>query len=108
MKANNEDLSFVYRCNVCGVTEKHDSGVLCSAPQHCGVRMMFQYVEILSDEERRVRYLAEPGKCPYCESDDIEGEPSASRTHLPIVCKACGRRWTDINGLVDVEFHEHP
>lgn len=48
--------------------------------------------------------------CPYCKSLDINEaggfKTQDSVTYQPIKCNECGKRWTDIRGLVSYEEME--
>lgn len=58
-------------------------------------------------EFKKEEYLKNRGsKCPYCGSDQIEGESvdisSGSASQL-VNCLECNSNWVDIYKLVDVE-----
>lgn len=47
-------------------------------------------------------YLANPGACPQCDSDDIEGgfvEVESRQAWQHVHCHQCGARWTDVFNL---------
>lgn len=55
-------------------------------------------------------YLAKPGNCPFCDSDQIEGigswEMEGESVSNPIGCNACEKEWWDIFRLVGFEPRE--
>ncbi len=59
--------------------------------------------------EQKQYYLEHRGvRCPFCHSQDIEGASvkiDAGSASQDITClnKSCGRYWTDIYRLVDIE-----
>lgn len=66
--------------------------------------------------EQAQKYLNGLGvKCPYCGSEDIQGdsfEVDAGRLYQPVSCLSCGQRWHDGYSLDSVaddsgegEFH---
>ena len=58
-------------------------------------------------EEQRAMYLANNGvKCPYCNSDKIEGhqvDVSYGSVYQEITCQDCGEDWTDEYKLNNVQ-----
>ena len=58
-------------------------------------------------EQKKHKYVVHGGvKCLLCGSDDIEGssfETDGGIARQRIACHACGARWRDVYGLVDVE-----
>ena len=62
---------------------------------------------MLSDEQK-CAYLNEGGsRCPFCNSDQIEGagsfEYESGSIWQYVRCLACDREWTDVYTLTDVE-----
>lgn len=58
------------------------------------------------NEDRIKQYLNTGGiKCPYCEGEDLKGEPFTSDTELvyqKIRCRVCNKAWLDIYTLTNV------
>ena len=57
-------------------------------------------------EEQRKYYLEHSGlRCPFCHSDNIESGPLEcdQDPYSDIKCNACGKEWTDLYKLVDIE-----
>ncbi len=52
----------------------------------------------------KAKYLRNPCRCPYCNSDDVcpTGVDVESLTQL-VVCPDCQHQWIEIYRLVDVE-----
>ena len=63
---------------------------------------------MLTDEQKQ-HYIARRGtRCPFCQCEDIEGssvEIDAGSASQDITClnDKCGKSWTDIYQLIDVE-----
>jgi transcription elongation factor Elf1 len=54
-------------------------------------------------------YIADPNKCPFCQSNEInaDGIDQEART-CQVECSTCGRSWTEhltitINGIEEIE-----
>jgi len=64
----------------------------------------------LSDEQKQ-KYLSNRGvRCPYCGSEDIQGqsvEINEGEAAQEVNCNACDGHWYDIYALVRVENVEH-
>ena len=61
----------------------------------------------LTAEQKR-RYLEEGGaRCPFCDSDDIEGtgehETDGTWHSAEVRCNSCQRTWEDLYTLTDVD-----
>lgn len=59
-------------------------------------------------EARKKVYLKRHGnRCPYCSSEDLKalGQPKADDNHVTIdvQCFSCGKIWTDIYTLSDID-----
>jgi C4-type Zn-finger protein len=53
------------------------------------------------------QYLKDSGKCPYCNSEQLEGnghDYEGDGVIQVILCQDCGNRWEDVFRLYDVEF----
>lgn len=52
------------------------------------------------------QYVQHQGtKCPYCDSQDLEGgcmEGDGNAVYLPVTCLECGKTWSDIYTLTDI------
>lgn len=61
-------------------------------------------------EEQKKRYLEIGGvRCLFCNSRDIEAQPfqaEAGDVWTKVTCNACGKKWTDVYRLVDVEVYD--
>ena len=56
------------------------------------------------DEKQKADYLKNPNHCSYCNSDKIVGlEFKTESFTQTIECPDCGKEWTDIYTLTDVE-----
>ena len=57
--------------------------------------------------EQKDAYLKSNGSaCPYCGSNEIEGgglESDVGSCWNPVECLECGRCWTDIYELTDID-----
>lgn len=57
-------------------------------------------------KEQKQKYLQSRGvRCPFCESDQIEGDHidvCAAGAYQPIYCLVCDRSWTDEYTLTDI------
>ena len=56
-------------------------------------------------------YIKDAGKCPCCNSDQIEGGPvqiDGPSAWQSISCNDCGARWADIYTLSSYEIEEYP
>ena len=64
------------------------------------------------DQEKALarRYIQAGGvKCPFCDSQDIEGgavEIDFGRAYQKVTCKKCGKTWVDGYSLNSVMFGE--
>lgn len=51
-------------------------------------------------------YLAESHRCPYCKSEDIEGQAgrdhNADSIYQEVACLSCEKEWVDEYRLADV------
>ncbi len=55
------------------------------------------------DQKQKADYLKSPYHCPHCNSGHIEAETfDGELSCQPVVCLACGKQWTDICTLTDV------
>ena len=56
-------------------------------------------------------YLSNPDFCPFCKSDDItridEFEADFNQAWSNIACNKCGKEWTEIFTMTDVELIQH-
>jgi predicted Zn-ribbon and HTH transcriptional regulator len=61
-------------------------------------------------EEQTERYLAASHRCPYCQSENIEGDASfdfsGDDIRKNIECLDCGKQWIDTYSLSGVEAAE--
>jgi|HubBroStandDraft_4_1064222.scaffolds.fasta_scaffold2483032_1 hypothetical protein len=60
----------------------------------------------LSDEQKQQYLLIGGVRCPYCGSEDIQGESveiNAGEAVQEVNCNACDGQWYDIYALVRVE-----
>jgi len=58
------------------------------------------------NETQKKAYLNDSTKCPFCQSNQIEGssvEISNNRAYQTVSCNDCDKRWSDIYTLSDVE-----
>jgi len=56
------------------------------------------------DEKQKAGYLKSPNRCPYCNSDKIVGQEFKTESSTQIIeCPDCGKQWTDVYTLTDVE-----
>ncbi len=61
------------------------------------------------DSEQRQAYLESEGtRCPFCDSEELDGEPVTSAAFYDgyesiVKCESCGKAWKDIYTLTDVE-----
>ena len=55
--------------------------------------------------EQIAAYIADPYHCPYCGSDNIEGEVALFDDAITqdISCLSCGRRWRDVLKPAEVQ-----
>lgn len=56
-----------------------------------------------------IKYISEPDHCPFCGSDDIEGdrmEIMGTSAYQPIKCNKCGKKWDDIYKLTGIFLRE--
>lgn len=54
--------------------------------------------------KQSTEYLLDPTRCPYCQSEDIEGQGFEYDDMSQIIeCNNCERRWKDIYTLTAVE-----
>ena len=55
-------------------------------------------------------YLAQPNRCPFCKSENIEAQmfdsDGLTQAFQDVECKDCGREWRDHYKLVDVTTEE--
>ncbi len=53
---------------------------------------------------QKAKYLGNPCRCPYCDSDDVcpTGVDVESLAQL-VVCPDCQRQWIEIYTLTDLE-----
>lgn len=57
-------------------------------------------------QEQKEAYLKNPGKCPFCQSRDIDGgfvEIDGKSAWQKVSCNNCEKEWNDIYTLSDVE-----
>lgn len=60
-------------------------------------------------KEARKKYLKTPTTCPYCSSRKLEADSldvDGAWGDSSVLCRDCGRRWTDIFKLVDIEIED--
>jgi hypothetical protein len=61
---------------------------------------------MLTDQQKQA-YVKNPTKCPYCGSNDIEGEVTENdcdgNYRQRITCHACGKWWVDVFTLATIE-----
>jgi transposase-like protein len=56
------------------------------------------------DEKQKADYLKSPNRCPYCKSDKIVGQEFKTESFMQTIeCPDCGKQWTDVYTLTDVE-----
>jgi transcription elongation factor Elf1 len=56
------------------------------------------------DEKEKADYVKSPYHCPYCNSDRIVAlEFSTESFTQTVECEHCGKQWTDIYTITDVE-----
>ena len=56
------------------------------------------------DDKQKADYLQSPYHCPYCNSDRIVAlEFDTESFTQPVECADCGKQWTDIYTLTDIE-----
>lgn len=56
--------------------------------------------------EQKEKYLRNPGACPHCGSNDLEGESINLDDNIAwqtVGCTKCNQQWNDIYTLTDVE-----
>ncbi len=62
------------------------------------------------NEEQKRNYIKSGGlRCPYCASrklDQLRKQYYSSNVARDICCEDCGKQWTEIHGLVDVETND--
>lgn len=54
----------------------------------------------------QAKYLAALNSCPFCGSEDVEGdfvETDSSEAWQPVTCNNCGKGWNDLYKLVGFE-----
>ena len=57
-------------------------------------------------EEQKKAYLKDSSKCPFCQSEQIEGGPveiDGDTAWQKVSCLDCDKQWADIYRLADVE-----
>lgn len=61
----------------------------------------------LTDEQKRQHIENGGWRCPYCGSNNVEGDrypdPDGSEMRHGMECNTCGRRWTNIFAISDIE-----
>ena len=59
------------------------------------------------DEKQKARYMKDQDRCPYCQSDNINGEGfdvyDSDTIWQRIICGDCKKEWNDIYQFVNVE-----
>jgi len=56
------------------------------------------------DEKQKADYLKSPYHCPYCNSERIVALGfNAESLGQTVECQDCGRQWTEVFTLTDVE-----
>jgi transcription elongation factor Elf1 len=61
-------------------------------------------------QEQIAEYLSDPFHCPYCGSGRIEASAIVfdASPSQHISCASCGRGWTDVLRVVEIEEDEQP
>ena len=57
-------------------------------------------------DEQKTKYLENPGHCPNCGSEQIEGgsiDVEGENAYQQVSCNDCDQQWNDIYQLVGVE-----
>jgi transcription elongation factor Elf1 len=60
-------------------------------------------------EKQKAAYLKNPNRCIFCKSTELSvegGEVNDKSYYEYVLCDKCGKSWTDIYTLTDLEVEE--